>query len=167
MITMYFSKKKKTAKLSLAATAAIFLSVSVFAFNCDLSAAIAQVQGQNSNNFGTFGTYNYTNEVNNGASGIWRSITGSNSGNYVTTNTTAYNQDPFKIKFGTTNANVQLSQTTGGVTGFFKGLFSGGTTSSSVNYNAYNTGYNTYSNVNAYNAYNNLYNSGAITTTAA
>lgn len=166
MITMYFSKKKKTAKLSLAAMAAIFLSVSAFAFNCDLSDAIAQVQGQNSNNFGTFGTYNYTNEVNSGASGIWRSITGSNSGNYVNTNATAYNQDPFKIKFGTTNANIQLSQTTGGVTGFFKGLFSGGTTSSSTGYNAYNTGYNTYSNVNAYNAYNNLYNSNTITTTA-
>lgn len=167
MITTFFTAKKTTAKISSVLTAAIFLSVTLAVFNYDLGGAIAQVQGQNSTNFGTFGTYNYSDQVNQGTTGIWRSITGSGSGAYNTNYSNTSYQDPFKMKFGTTNVNVELGKNTSGVTGFVKSLFTG--SSSLVNsnyntYNAYNTGYNTYSTYNAYNAYNNIYNSNAITT---
>ncbi|HBC76123.1 MAG TPA: hypothetical protein DC017_14980 [Candidatus Wallbacteria bacterium] len=165
MITTYFTRRKRSAKISSAVLAAIFLSVTLVAFNFDLSDAIAQVQGQNSNNFGTFGTYNYSNEVNNGTTGIWRSITGSGNGSYNTAYSNAYTQDPFKVKFGTTNMNVELSKNTSGVTGFIKSLFSGSSTAVNSTYNAYNNGYNAYGSNNAYNAYNNLYNANTITTT--
>lgn len=162
---MHLSKRKRGAKLSITAMAAIFLSVSIFAFNCDLSFAIAQVQGQNSNNFGTFGTYNYTNEVNSGTKGIWNSLTGSNSGGYNSyiPNAAAYNQDPFNTKFGTQSTYQQYQQQAG-FTGFLKGIFSGGSNSTAA-YNTYNTANTTgtYSNYNAYNAYNNMYNANTIT----
>jgi len=148
--------------------AAIFLSVSILAFNYDLSAALAQIQGQNSNNFGTFGTYNYTNEVNSGTKGILNGLTGNNSGGYnaYIPNAAAYNQDPFNTKFGTQSTYQQYQQQAG-FSGFLKGIFSGGSNSTAAyntynTYNAYNTG-NTYSNYNAYNAYNNMYNANTIT----
>jgi hypothetical protein len=165
---MHLSKKKRAAKLSITAMTAIFLSVSLLAFNYDLGAALAQIQGQNSNNFGTFGTYNYTNEVNSGTKGIWNNLTGRNSGGYNSyiPNAAAYNQDPFNTKFGTRTTYQQYQQQAG-FTGFLKGIFSGGSNSTAA-YNTYNT-YNpanttgTYSNYNAYNAYNNMYNANTIT----
>jgi len=165
MITMHLSKKKRSAKLSITAMAAIFISVSIFSFNYDLDAAMAQVQSQNSNNFGTFGTYNYTNEVNSGTKGIWNSLTGSNSSGYNSyiPNAAAYNQDPFNTKFGTQSTYQQYQQQAG-FTGFLKGIFSGGSNSTAA-YNTYNTANTTgtYSNYNAYNAYNNIYNANTIT----
>lgn len=162
---MHLSKKKRSAKLSITAMAAIFISVSIFSFNYDLDAAMAQVQSQNSNNFGTFGTYNYTNEVNSGTKGIWNSLTGSNSSGYNSyiPNAAAYNQDPFNTKFGTQSTYQQYQQQAG-FTGFLKGIFSGGSNSTAA-YNTYNTANTTgtYSNYNAYNAYNNIYNANTIT----
>ncbi len=164
MITTYFllTKKKKMAKLSITLTAAIFFIVSLLSFNCFPPAAAAQIQGQNSNNFGTFGTYNYTNEVNGGTKGIWNALTGSNSSVSTSANTSAYNQNYYNTPFGTQNA-YQVQQQQSGFTGFLKGIFSGVSNSTSA-YSTYNSNYNNnYSTYNAYNAYNNIYNANAIT----